>query len=554
MIINRFTAGAPTIKDPLVLTTEAIAQHPWDRQVDVAIIGFGGAGAAAAIESREAGADVLVAERFMGGGATKISGGILYAGGGTRIQQEAGFEDDADNMFNYLKQEAKDAVSEATLRRFCNDSVDNFNWLSERGVAFDASYCPTKTSYPSNQHYFYYSGNESFPPYSDHAKPVPRGHRAHAPGVSGAALFDPLKTHAERVGVRVETQCHIDQLITDEHGKVIGVTGKRMTADSLSGWAHRQLFALMILMRYATIFTPFVNHIIRWILEQLEKRAKPFSIRARKGVILSSGGFYYNREMLKQYAPDYLKGTPLGTIADNGSGIQLGESAGGVTDHMDSVSAWRFINPPNAFARGILIGTDGKRICNEMLYGAQVGEQLVKEHGGKGYLIIDKRLWRLAHKQLGPKQAMWFQSVTALMYLWLERRKAPTLQALAEKLKLPADSVVKTIAEYNTQALEKTDPMGKMPEFLEPICDGPFYALNCSFDSMIVPCPSLTLGGLKVDETSGAVLNAEGKPISGLYAAGRTAVGIASRSYVSGLSIADCVFSGRRAGQHAAHR
>jgi 3-oxo-5alpha-steroid 4-dehydrogenase len=149
---------------------------------------------------------------------------------------------------------------------------------------------------------------------------------------------------------------------------------------------------------------------------------------------------------------------------------------------------------------------------------------------------------------------MWFQSVTALMYLWLERRKAPTLQALAEKLKLPADTVVKTIAEYNTQALEKTDPMGKMPEFLEPICDGPFYALNCSFDSMIVPCPSLTLGGLKVDETSGAVLNAEGKPISGLYAAGRTAVGIASRSYVSGLSIADCVFSGRRAGQHAAHR
>lgn len=554
MIINRFTAGAPDIKPPLTLPAEAIEAHPWDRQVDVAVIGFGGAGAAAAIEAREHGADVLVAERFTGGGSTRISGGIFYAGGGTRIQQEAGFEDDAGNMFNYLKQEVKDAVSEATLRRFCEHSVANFNWLDERGVAFDASYCPIKTSYPSNQHYFYYSGNESFPPYSEHARPVPRGHRAHAPGVSGAALFEPLKAHAERVGVRIETQCTIDQLVTDEQGTVIGVTGKRMQPGSLSAWAHRQLFALMVLMRYATIFTPFVNHLIRWVLEQLEKRAKPFCIRARKGVILSSGGFYYNREMLKQYAPAYLKGTPLGTIADNGGGIQLGESAGGATDHMDSVSAWRFINPPNAFARGILLGPDGKRICNEMLYGAQMGERLVKEHEGKGYLIIDHRLWKLAHKQIGPKQAMWFQSVTALMYLWLERRKAPTLQALAEKLKLPADAVLQSVAEYNANAQEKTDPLGKMPDFLEPITEGPFYALNCSFDSMIVPCPSLTLGGLKVDEDTGEVLKDTGDAIQGLYAAGRTAVGVASRSYVSGLSIADCVFSGRRAGGHAAKR
>src|SRR5690606_22115575 len=102
-------------------------------------------------------------------------------------------------------------------------------------------------------------------------------------------------------------------------------------------------------------------------------------------------------------------------------------------------------------------------------------------------LIIDHRLWKLAHKQIGPKQAMWFQSVTALMYLWLERRKAPTLQALAEKLKLPADAVLQSVAEYNANAQEKTDPLGKMPDFLEPITEGPFYALNCSFDSMIVP-------------------------------------------------------------------
>ena len=58
--------------------------------------------------------------------------------------------------------------------------------------------------------------------------------------------------------------------------------------------------------------------------------------------------------------------------------------------------------------------------------------------------------------------------------------------------------------------------------------------------------------GLEVDEDTGAVKSTTGETISGLYAAGRTAVGICANSYVSGLSLADCVFSGRRAGRHAA--
>ncbi len=61
----------------------------------------------------------------------------------------------------------------------------------------------------------------------------------------------------------------------------------------------------------------------------------------------------------------------------------------------------------------------------------------------------------------------------------------------------------------------------------------------------------LTLGGLVVDETTGLVRRADGSVIDGLYAAGRSAVGLCSNSYVSGLSLADCVFSGRRAA-HAA--
>ena len=58
-------------------------------------------------------------------------------------------------------------------------------WLRARGVPFEASLCP-RTSYPSNDYYLYYSGNEAFAPYSEHATPAPRGHRAIGKGLPGA--------------------------------------------------------------------------------------------------------------------------------------------------------------------------------------------------------------------------------------------------------------------------------------------------------------------------------------------------------------------------------
>jgi choline dehydrogenase-like flavoprotein len=69
------------------------ALRPWDEEVDVVVVGFGGAGASAAIESIAQGASVMVVERFKGGGATALSGGIVYLGGGTDLQRRAGYDD-----------------------------------------------------------------------------------------------------------------------------------------------------------------------------------------------------------------------------------------------------------------------------------------------------------------------------------------------------------------------------------------------------------------------------------------------------------------------------
>ena len=113
--------------------------HGWDEETDVCIVGLGGAGACAAIEARRAEARVTVLERFTGGGATAISGGVIYAGGGTDIQKEVGVEDDVDAMRAYLAQEAGDVVEPETLQDFCEESAESLRWLSGLGLEFEAS-------------------------------------------------------------------------------------------------------------------------------------------------------------------------------------------------------------------------------------------------------------------------------------------------------------------------------------------------------------------------------------------------------------------------------
>jgi 3-oxo-5alpha-steroid 4-dehydrogenase len=272
-----------------------------------------------------------------------------------------------------------------------------------------------------------------------------------------------------------------------------------------------------------------------------------------KGVILAAGGFIYNREMVKEIAPKYRSGMPLGTASDNGSGILLGQSIGAKTDLMTRISAWRFINPPEAFAKGMIVNQKGERYINEFMYGAAVGEAMVEHNDGVALLIIDAELKKLAREQCKPGRAQWFQRAPALLNLWFNSREAKSVEELAEVTKVPLETLRYTLREYNDAADGKVpDRFGKDPEKMHAMRKGPYFAIDAGIRSKRFPCPTLTLGGLVVDERTGQVRSEDGGVIPGLYAAGRCAVGICSRQYVSGLSIADCVYSGRRAGSAAA--
>lgn len=533
----------------------------WNAEVDVIIVGFGGAGACAALEAAQQGASVLVLDRFHGGGATAASGGVIYAGGGTPYQKAAGYEDTVDEMYNYLKQEVGEGVmTDETLRRFCEQSKEDIRWLADAGVPFEGSLCPFKTSYPTDKYYLYYSGSENNAHYKAKAKPAPRGHRPRVGGMSGLGMFHKLeKAVRKSKNVQVRCQTQVLKLIQAEDGRVIGVEGRSIPPSSVF---LRRFHGVItwINAKLNTYTPPLASLLNKLAIGIMKVRSRPYRARARKGVILSAGGFIFNNKRVNECNSIFCKCLPLGTYADDGSGIALGEGVGGVTANMDKMSAWRFYVPPEALMQGILVNKDGKRICSEDLYGGKQGDYIVYSGGGNAYLIFDSKTYKEAKGHFGD-QCAFFQKLTMMPMVLISRKRASSLSKLARKLKISPEGLEATVKQYNeTAAKGEPDPLGKMQKRFVPQDTPPFYALDCSlqgFTSFLtkggIPTAAITLGGLVVNEQTGQVKRADGSSIDRLYAAGRNAIGLCSNVYfASGSSISDCVFAGRRAGRHAA--
>lgn len=534
----------------------------WDATADVVVVGYGGGGVAAALHAAELGLTVVALDRHNIGGSTAMNGGIVYAGGGTAIQKQAGYEDTPEEMFRYLRMETQGVVSDAGLRRFCEQSPSLIDWLMQYGVQFNPATYPGKTSYPPLDYYLYHSDSSLSGRYAAVAKPAPRGHKVYstihnktAVGF-GAALWGPLRDSAQRLGVREFPPTEVRKLIRDANGRVLGVVALMFEEGSQAALQHERFRNLSRKLLLA-LPPQFPGGKWLWKLagyysskaQALEDRYRiKRCIRATRGVVLSAGGFVFNRPMVKAIAPRYAAGMPLGNPGDDGSGIRLGQTVGGAVDRMEHLSAWRFLNPPRALSRAMLVDGKGARFCDESWYGSAVAYEMCEKHGGTGWLILDRALYREAWKNLLNDKLLPFQRDPAILALLFQRHKAPTLDALAAKLGLNAATLRETVRAYNAAAAgEEADPFQKKPEDMAPLGEKPYYAIDVSITSRLFPLTTLTLGGLRVDENTGNVLREDGSVISGLYAAGRNAVGICSHLYVSGLSAADCMYSGKRA-------
>ncbi|KAI0118652.1 flavoprotein [Nemania sp. FL0031] len=521
----------------------------------VIVVGGGLAGICAAISAAERGASVHVLDSAHGGGSSAISGGVIYAGGGTKEQIEAGYGDDTpDNMFLYLRQEVGDAVDEKTLRKFCDESVTRMEWLRGHGVMFSGSLCPFRTSYPTNQYFLYFSGNEKAYPFAKIAKPAPRGHRtvgmgSSGMGMTGGPLWETLFLSALRLGVRFEPASRVDGLLFDEDGKIEGVSYRALEQTAM-GFAWHKFLTKKASQCHQMSMTSVAGW-LDYLAHSIFDRGAIAKTLKSQATILAAGGFVMNQAMMSKYIPCADRVAPLGTAGDDGSGIQLGQTAGGSVSHMDRISIWRLMYPPEALLEGIVVSMSGERFAAEDLYGASLTHVMVTRFDGRAFLILDSVQWNKAKRQIREQTQMpWTLFIRYLVH-WAHQR-AGSIELLAQKLGVNPQSLSITIDAYNKAIADgKDDPMGKS-EWKSTITEAPFYGIDISLrPSGLLVSPALTLGGLRVDGQSGAVLNERGDKIQGLYAAGKNAAGISSNSYVSGLALADCAFSGLRAGENA---
>lgn len=539
----------------------------WDESADLVVVGYGGAGMAAAIEAAERGLSVIALDRYESGGSTALNGGIVYAGGGTAIQRQAGVEDSAEAMYRYLQGETQGVVSDATLRDFCEGSVEMIDWLIARGVRFDASTYAKKTSYPPPGYHLYHSDSSLCAGRAAIARPAPRGHKVYSETTStaatgfGNALTDPLRAHAATLGVKLHRHSEVRRLVTDASGRVIGVVLWQIPPDSpayaecarLRALATKYLLMLPPAFPMAGLTMAISRRYAARAAKLEAKHRVERRIRARKGVCLAAGGFVFNPAMVAHEAPKYLRGMPLGNPGDDGSGIRLGQSVGGAVDRMGHMSAWRFVSPPSGLSWGMMVDGRGQRFTDETAYGAAVGYEMVEHREGIAWIVLDQALYAEIQRQLKSGELYPFQRDPAKLALAFARRKAPTLDALAAQCGMDAATLRAQVAAYNLAADgQSADVFGKSREDMRALRTGPYYALDISIHSKLFPLPILSLGGLVVDEGSGAVRRADGGTVPGLYAAGRNAIGICSHLYVSGLSASDCIYSGRRAARAVA--
>lgn len=438
---------------------------------DVVVVGGGLAGLSSALQAVYEGAKVIVVEKLpMTGGSTARSGGKILAAG-TEAQKAAGIKDSADLFYEFLTEVSEGKADAAKLRSTADNSLDNFNWLVENGVEFSSKVEQLHEKYsPARGHYVAVQDQ------SDEAD----GH--------GWAITQPLEKKIKELGGQVLLETPAKKLITNEAGEVVGI--------------------------------------------ECENANKQKVVINAKAVVLATGGYDQNKEMLAEYAKGfdpYYVTTSVGNTGDGLNmakevGAKLYSTGGGIFLHMDLVSRVGEV-------KGLYVDSKGVRFMDESDFWFTRTNELIKRN--------EKNMFYITDKTGGNDKIL--ASVEQGVAI-----KADTLEELAQKLNMK--ELVATVERYNKLCKDGKDAdFNKSAEYMKSLEEGPFYAIPYQKVS------SGTFGGPITNE-KGQVIAEAGGVVKGLYAAGEVANGdLYYTEYPgSGTSLAFGVNMGRISGLEAA--
>ena len=333
-----------------------------------------------------------------------------------------------------------------------------------------------------------------------------RTHQLDAP--AGLGLIDPLYQSAVKQGVNFKLGMRVQDLILNDKGRVIGVTAT-------------------------------------------DKVGNKYEFTSKDGVILATGGYSQNKEMRQKSAP-HLTPEMVSTNQPGatGDGIVIATRHGADTTGMNYVQVYPLATPGTGALQGrarkmsglddvIDVNKNGERFVKEDARRDEFVAAIKKQPGGVVYDINDSSIVKPLNS--------FNEDVETLVSIG-RIYKADSLADLAKQLGMPADKLEATVAEFNKMVEAKNDPKFGRKLFDRPIVKPPFYATPRA------PSIHHTMGGLQIS-TNAQVLDKNGKPIPGLYAAGEVTGGIHGSNRLGGNATADVLTFGRIAAKSAvAHK
>lgn len=477
-----------------------------DRRYDVVVVGCGVAGLSAAVAAAQAGARVAVLERAPiedRGGQSRWTEAYL------RMKSHEAVSDDFETHLaengsgridpELVEQAAIDSRGSSLTRAL---SLADPNVIERFATAAPATIAWLKAL----------GARFDFLPTQFLTKSQPRL----LPVGGGQALVDVLAAQAEKLGVTFLYETTARSLVQDETGRVSGVVV------SARGRGRHTLPG---------------------------------------EVVLACGGFEGNSEMMTRYiGPRAVHLRPIckGGYYNRGEGIQMALDVGAApcgefgSYHAEPVDPRSGVSEPSIFIfpYGILVNVDGERFVDEASNTVDacyepITRRIFEQRNGMAWVVLDARHMRIPNYRLG-----------------IRTDKAPfaadTIEELAHRIEVPADRLRATVDRYNAACggadwrpleLDGVRTEGLHPpksNWACPIAEAPFHAYP------IISANVFTFGGLKID-TEARVVDGDGEPIAGLYAAGEI-VGLYYGNYTGATSVLKGMVFGRIAGAHAAAR
>ena len=313
----------------------------------------------------------------------------------------------------------------------------------------------------------------------------------------GAYMIPLLQENCEKRGIDIVLNTTVDTILTDANGAAVGVSGTDKDGN-----------------------TVVVN---------------------AKSVILATGGFGANLDMVTQYKPELAGFMTTNAAGAQGQGIEMATAIGAGTVDMDQIQIHPTVEANTAALiteglRGdgaILVNANGERFIDEVGTRDVVSAAEIAQPGSYSWLIVD--------------QAMADASSVIQGYIKKGYTKTgATYEELAKELDIDPAAFANTMETWNSYVEAKNDPDFGRTSFANPLNNGPYYAIK------VTAGVHHTMGGVTINSAT-EVLKEDGTVIPGLFAAGEVTGGVHGANRLGGTAVADFVVFGRIAGESAAN-